>query len=128
MALKTIPAISRGENPARGRFALSISSRRIFMLMIDESHATIPQIGGMSNGDRPGRRISLTLDSGFRQHWIIGRKTFAEFEQITGQTLYVSATPAEFELKAVGRRGRTIGPTDGTPGSRDYSSTNEGAG
>ncbi len=70
-----------------------------FLLMIDESHATVPQIGGMSNGDR-ARKENL-VNFGFRLPSALDNRpqTFDEFEQITGQTLYVSATPAEFELK-----------------------------
>ncbi len=72
---------------------------RDFLLMIDESHATIPQIGGMSNGDRA--RKQTLVDFGFRLPSALDNRpqTFAEFQQVTGQTLYVSATPAEFELK-----------------------------
>ncbi len=70
-----------------------------FLVMIDESHATVPQIGGMSNGDR-ARKMTL-VNFGFRLPSALDNRpqTFAEFQQITGQTLYVSATPAEFELK-----------------------------
>jgi excinuclease ABC subunit B len=71
-----------------------------FLLMIDESHATIPQIGGMYNGDRA--RKQTLVNHGFRLPSALDNRpqSFAEFQQITGQTLYVSATPAEFELKA----------------------------
>ncbi len=71
-----------------------------FLVMIDESHATVPQIGGMSNGDR-ARKMTL-VNFGFRLPSALDNRpqTFAEFQQITGQTLYVSATPAEFELKS----------------------------
>jgi len=70
-----------------------------FLLMVDESHATLPQIGGMSNGDRA--RKQTLVDFGFRLPSALDNRpqTFAEFQQVTGQTLYVSATPAEFELK-----------------------------
>ncbi len=71
-----------------------------FLVMIDESHATVPQIGGISNGDR-ARKMTL-VNFGFRLPSALDNRpqTFAEFQQITGQTLYVSATPAEFELKS----------------------------
>jgi excinuclease ABC subunit B len=70
-----------------------------FMLMIDESHATVPQIGGMFNGDRARKQV--LVDFGFRLPSALDNRpqSFAEFQQITGQTLFVSATPAEFELK-----------------------------
>jgi len=70
-----------------------------FLLMIDESHATVPQIGGMYNGDLA--RKQTLVNFGFRLPSALDNRpqSFAEFEQITGQTLYVSATPAEFEMK-----------------------------
>jgi excinuclease ABC subunit B len=70
-----------------------------FLVMIDESHATVPQIGGMFNGDRA--RKQTLVDFGFRLPSALDNRpqSFAEFQQVTGQTLYVSATPAEFEMK-----------------------------
>jgi excinuclease ABC subunit B len=70
-----------------------------FLLFVDESHATIPQIGGMFNGDR-ARKINL-VDHGFRLPSAIDNRpqNFEEFREITGQTLYVSATPAKFEIE-----------------------------
>jgi len=69
-----------------------------FLLMIDESHATVPQIGGMFNGDK-ARKTTL-VNFGFRLPSALDNRpqSFTEFEQITGQTLYVSATPAQFEM------------------------------
>ncbi|EIQ00117.1 excinuclease ABC, B subunit [Opitutaceae bacterium TAV1] len=70
-----------------------------FMLMIDESHATVPQIGGMYNGDQ-ARKQNL-VNFGFRLPSALDNRpqSFAEFTSITGQTLYVSATPAKYELE-----------------------------
>ena len=70
-----------------------------FLLFIDESHATVPQIGGMYNGDRARKQV--LVDFGFRLPSALDNRpqSFAEFLQITGQTLYVSATPSEYELK-----------------------------
>ncbi|WP_221029010.1 excinuclease ABC subunit UvrB [Actomonas aquatica] len=70
-----------------------------FMLFIDESHATVPQIGGMFNGDKA--RKTVLVDHGFRLPSALENRpqSFAEFEQITGQTLYVSATPAKYEME-----------------------------
>src|SRR5271169_655990 len=70
-----------------------------FLVMIDESHATVPQIGGMYNGDR-SRKTTL-VNFGFRLPSALDNRpqSFAEFQQVTGQTLYVSATPAKFELE-----------------------------
>ena len=88
-----------GRKPGERPFCLVDFFPKDFMLMIDESHATVPQIGGMSNGDR-ARKQNL-VNFGFRLPSALDNRpqTFQEFEQITGQTLYVSATPAEFELK-----------------------------
>lgn len=71
-----------------------------FLIMLDESHATVPQIGGMSNGDK-ARKQNL-VDFGFRLPSALDNRPqrFEEFRQITGQTLYVSATPAAYELNA----------------------------
>jgi excinuclease ABC subunit B len=70
-----------------------------FLLLIDESHATVPQIGAMYNGDRA--RKQTLVDFGFRLPSALDNRpqSFEEFQQVTGQTLYVSATPAEFEMK-----------------------------
>jgi len=70
-----------------------------FLLMIDESHATVPQIGGMFNGDR-ARKQNL-VDFGFRLPSALDNRpqSFEEFRSVTGQTLFVSATPAKFELE-----------------------------
>jgi excinuclease ABC subunit B len=70
-----------------------------FIVMIDESHATVPQIGGMYNGDRS--RKQTLVDFGFRLPSALDNRpqSIEEFERITGQTLYVSATPSEFEIR-----------------------------
>ena len=70
-----------------------------FLLMVDESHVTVPQIGGMYNGDRS--RKQTLVDFGFRLPSALDNRpqSMAEFEQITGQTLYVSATPSQFEVR-----------------------------
>ena len=84
-----------GERP----FCLIDFFPKDFLLVIDESHATVPQVGGMSNGDR-ARKTTL-VDFGFRLPSALDNRpqSFAEFESVTGQTVYVSATPAEFELQ-----------------------------
>lgn len=70
-----------------------------FLLFIDESHATVPQIGGMYNGDLA--RKQTLVNFGFRLPSALDNRpqSFAEFQQIAGQTLYVSATPSKFELE-----------------------------
>jgi excinuclease ABC subunit B len=70
-----------------------------FILMVDESHVTMPQIKAMYGGDR-SRKLNL-VEYGFRLPAAMDNRPlkFEEFEQIVGQTLYVSATPAEYELE-----------------------------
>ncbi|MBN2790587.1 MAG: DEAD/DEAH box helicase family protein, partial [Candidatus Delongbacteria bacterium] len=70
-----------------------------FLLIIDESHATVPQIRAMYKGDR-SRKTTL-VDYGFRLPSALDNRPlqFEEFEQITNKTLYLSATPADYELE-----------------------------
>ncbi len=73
-----------------------------FLLVIDESHATIPQISGMYGGDR-SRKITL-VDYGFRLPSALDNRplNFYEFESLLNQVIYVSATPGKFELEQCG--------------------------
>src|SRR5712672_834311 len=70
-----------------------------FLVVIDESHATIPQIGGMYEGDRS--RKSVLVNYGFRLPSALDNRplNFDEFMKTTNQLVYVSATPAEFEIQ-----------------------------
>ena len=70
-----------------------------FVCFIDESHQTVPQIGGMSEGDRS--RKQTLVDYGFRLPSAIDNRpqTFQEFLSITPQMVFVSATPGEYERK-----------------------------
>jgi len=70
-----------------------------FILFIDESHITVPQIGGMYNGDR-SRKTTL-VDYGFRLPSALDNRplNFQEFERRIGQTVFVSATPGPWELE-----------------------------
>lgn len=70
-----------------------------FVTYIDESHISIPQIRGMYNGDR-ARKESL-VDNGFRLKAALDNRPlkFEEFRKITGQTVFVSATPGDFEIR-----------------------------
>jgi len=70
-----------------------------FVLMVDESHVTLSQIKAMYGGDR-SRKLNL-VEFGFRLPAAMDNRPlkFEEFESIVGQTLYVSATPAEYELE-----------------------------
>ena len=78
-----------------------------FLLVVDESHATIPQIGGMYEGDRS--RKTVLVEYGFRLPSALDNRplNFSEFMKMTNQVIYVSATPAEFEIQnsVVGNRG-----------------------
>lgn len=69
-----------------------------FLMLIDESHMTLPQIRGMYNGDRA--RKEVLVDYGFRLPSALDNRplTFSEFERHVNQVVYVSATPAEYEL------------------------------
>ena len=73
-----------------------------FLCVIDESHVTIPQISGMYGGDR-SRKMNL-VEFGFRLPSAIDNRplNFNEFEQVIGQTIFVSATPGEYELEKTG--------------------------
>ncbi len=70
-----------------------------YLLFIDESHMSVPQISGMYRGDRS--RKETLVNYGFRLPSALDNRplTFEEFERRMGQTVYVSATPAEYELK-----------------------------
>jgi excinuclease ABC subunit B len=71
---------------------------RDFLLLVDESHATIPQVGGMYEGDKS--RKTVLVDHGFRLPSALDNRPlrFEEFMQMTGQRVYVSATPGPFEI------------------------------
>jgi excinuclease ABC subunit B len=70
-----------------------------FLAVVDESHATIPQIGGMYEGDKS--RKTVLVDFGFRLPSALDNRplNFPEFMKLTNQLVYVSATPAEFEIQ-----------------------------
>ena len=75
-----------------------------YLLVVDESHATIPQVQGMQAGDY-SRKKSL-VDYGFRLPSAVDNRplNFSEFEQCIHQAIYVSATPAPYEMKKAGER------------------------
>ena len=72
--------------------------KKDFLLFIDESHVTIPQIRGMYNGDRA--RKEVLVDYGFRLPSALDNRPlkFSEFEKKVNQVIYVSATPGDYEL------------------------------
>ena len=73
-----------------------------FVLMVDESHVSIPQVGGMYAGDR-SRKQNL-VDYGFRLPSALDNRPlkFEEFEKLINQTIYVSATPGPYEMEKTG--------------------------
>src|SRR5689334_679093 len=73
-----------------------------YLLVVDESHQTIPQVSGMYGGDR-SRKLIL-VDYGFRLPSALDNRplNFHEFESLTNQTIYVSATPDDYELEKCG--------------------------
>jgi excinuclease ABC subunit B len=73
-----------------------------FLLVVDESHVTIPQIGGMYGGDR-SRKMNL-VEYGFRLPSALDNRplNFNEFEKMVNQAIYVSATPGDYELERSG--------------------------
>lgn len=84
-----------GERP----FCLMDFFPQDYLLFVDESHVSIPQINGMYEGDRS--RKQTLVDFGFRLPSALDNRPlkFAEFEALAGQTVYVSATPGPYELK-----------------------------
>jgi len=87
-----------GREPGARPYTLLDFFPRDFLLMVDESHVTIPQIGGMYEGDKS--RKTVLVDHGFRLPSALDNRPlrFEEFMQMTGQRLYVSATPGPFEI------------------------------
>jgi excinuclease ABC subunit B len=91
-----------GRQPGARPFCLLDYFPDDYLMVIDESHVTVPQIRAMYGGDR-SRKISL-VDYGFRLPAALDNRplNFQEFERLAPQTIYVSATPADFELEKSG--------------------------
>ncbi len=96
-----------GRMPGSKPFTLLDFFPKDYLLVVDESHATIPQIGGMYEGDRS--RKTVLVEYGFRLPSALDNRplNFKEFMGMTNQIAYVSATPAEFEIQnsVVGNKG-----------------------
>ena len=88
-----------GRKPGQRPFTLIDYFPDDFLLFIDESHVTVPQIRAMYGGDHS--RKDTLIEYGFRLPAAADNRplTFDEFEKVTGQTVYVSATPADYELE-----------------------------
>ena len=82
-----------------------------FLTIVDESHVSLPQIGGMFHGDRS--RKSTLIEHGFRLPSALDNRplNFAEFEQCTGQKIFISATPGPYELKHTTPVQQVVRPT-----------------
>jgi excinuclease ABC subunit B len=91
-----------GRKPGARPFCLLDYFPDDYLMVIDESHATVPQIRAMYGGDR-SRKISL-VEYGFRLPAALDNRplNFQEFEKLAPQTIYVSATPGDFELEKSG--------------------------
>lgn len=92
-----------GRNPGEAPYTLLDYFPDGFLLFVDESHITLPQVRGMFNGDR-ARKTNL-VDYGFRLPSAFDNRplNFNEFNQRIGQAIYVSATPNEYELGLSGQ-------------------------
>ena len=88
-----------GRRPGERPFCLIDFFPQDFLLILDESHVTVPQVHAMYNGDRS--RKERLVDYGFRLPSALDNRPLKadEFFAVTGQTLFVSATPAKFELE-----------------------------
>src|SRR3569833_2963380 len=91
-----------GRQPGARPFCLLDYFPDDYLMVIDESHVTVPQIRAMYGGDR-SRKISL-VEYGFRLPAALDNRplNFQEFERLAPQTIYVSATPGDFELEKSG--------------------------
>jgi len=91
-----------GRKPGMRPFCLLDYFPDDYLMVIDESHVTVPQIRAMYGGDR-SRKMSL-VDYGFRLPAALDNRplNFEEFERLAPQTIYVSATPGDFELEKSG--------------------------
>ena len=91
-----------GREPGTRPFCLMDYFPEDFLLVIDESHVTIPQVRGMWGGDR-ARKLNL-VNHGFRLPCAFDNRplNFEEFEKIIGQVVYVSATPGDYEMEHTG--------------------------
>ncbi|WP_343563233.1 excinuclease ABC subunit UvrB [Sphingobacterium sp.] len=88
-----------GRKPGMRPFCLLDYFPEDYLLVIDESHVTLPQLRAMYGGDR-SRKVSL-VEHGFRLPAALDNRplNFPEFESLTNQTIYVSATPGDYELQ-----------------------------
>lgn len=95
-------ATPTGEHADRHLYRLTRRPEHDWLLVIDESHVTLPQVRAMFNGDQ--MRKQVLVDHGFRLPSAMDNRPlkFDEFEQVVPQVLFVSATPGDYELERVG--------------------------
>ena len=88
-----------GREPGTRPYCLLDFFPKDFLLVVDESHVSVPQISGMYGGDR-ARKVNL-VQYGFRMRSAMDNRPlrFDEFQALTHQVIYVSATPADYELE-----------------------------
>ncbi len=91
-----------GREPGSRPYCLLDYFPKDWLLIIDESHVTVPQIGGMYEGDRS--RKTVLVEHGFRLPSALDNRPlrFAEFESMMPRTVFVSATPADYEMSQTG--------------------------
>lgn len=91
-----------GRKPGEAPYTLLDFFPEDFLLMVDESHMTMPQVRGMYNGDKARKQV--LIDHGFRLPSALDNRPLKleEFEDKLNQTLYVSATPADYEVEKAG--------------------------
>jgi len=91
-----------GRKPGEAPYTLLDFFPEDFLLMVDESHMTMPQVRGMYNGDKARKQV--LIDHGFRLPSASDNRPLKleEFERKLNQTLYVSATPADYEVEKAG--------------------------
>lgn len=106
-----------GRPPGSRPYTLLDFFPKDYLLVVDESHATLPQVGGMYEGDRV--RKTTLVEHGFRLPSALDNRplNFPEFMEMTGQMLYISATPADFEIRnsIVGNTSFIPNPKAGSP-------------
>lgn len=93
-----------GRSPNQRPFTLFDYFPKDFLFVVDESHVSLPQVRGMYNGDQSRKRT--LVEYGFRLPSALNNRpmTFEEFESVQNQTIYVSATPGDYEMEKVNHK------------------------
>ena len=119
--MKTTPAISTGASPGKPPYTLLDFFPKDYLLFVDESHVTLPQVRAMYNGDTA--RKDMLVKYGFRLPAAYDNRPlqFHEFNERINQAIYVSATPAEYERELAGKEPycRADRPPHRASGSQD---------